>query len=182
MEKIHLKVMQEMDDELFELIGQRSNLHFVWLAYIFKDNIMVRVDKEDDIEEFSRKYREACINNARMRTMKVKGINLGETTMESYMAVQYMEGKRAFEEALLWQMLRELEVDSQNLNFNWVYLAYAYMGTPDFKEKLEEAKWAFEYEVRMLGEQKRAFEIEDEIFQKLYREAINAYRFYTEGI
>jgi hypothetical protein len=142
MEQIHLKVMQEMDDELFELIGQRSNLHHAWLAYTFKDNIIVKVDKEDDLEEFKRKYEQACTNNTRMRALKVKGINLGETVMESYMAVQYMEGKRAFKEALLWQMLRELKVDGQNLNLNWVFLAYSYLGTPFFKEKLKAAKWS----------------------------------------
>jgi hypothetical protein len=182
MEQIHIKVMQEMYDELFEIIGERSDLHHVWLAYVFKDNIIIMVDKEDGMEEFKGKYKDACTNNARMRRMNIKGINLGEAVMDSYMAVQYMEGKRAFEQAISWKMLDEMGEDVQALNLNWVYLAYSYFGTPDFKEKLEEAKWASHYEIMMLASRKWGYEIEDVKFQRLYQDAINAYRFYMNGM
>ncbi|WP_161888566.1 hypothetical protein [Pontibacter russatus] len=173
MEQIHIKVMQEHNLQLFRLIGKENHLDHIYSAFLCRENVL----------DFKRDYRVACLYFEQEKELKLEGLKFDDVSVAGGIMNLRREGKRAFGQALYFAILEELRQHADYFIYNkWPYLAYAHLGEPDFKERFAQAYGAFELETRMKKKGIPAPYIDDENFQMLYHEAINAYHFYTDGI
>lgn len=173
MEQIHLKVMQELNKQLFERIGKESDFSHIWTAYLCSDNYGF---------SFEDSYNKVQRYSLMEKHMHLKWFMSDEPLLEASYRKMHEIGKSTFRKFLTAAMQNEFKQYKQNLHFQWVYLAYSYLNTPNFEEKLILIQWAQDLEIENMQILVRANEIDDNQFQKLYQEALNAYNYYTKGI
>ncbi|RNI22618.1 hypothetical protein [Rufibacter latericius] len=174
MEKIHFKTIDLINRLVVQETGTQNELSLVWSAY-FCSNVGTKGYDPKTIAFRARR----CF--AQERELKMMGIEPIKPLVGSLYLEWHSQGTSFLEECLFTLMRKELGRELSNLPDHWAALAYSRLYNIDFSEILEGIQYALSLEVEKGGKQEQIRDIREPRYLNALQEAVNAYRFYTNG-